>query len=73
MTLQIWPIEPIEGDARILPLWVEAWTGTKLQGCEVQGLAAEERKTRCGQLKTAIEQGAKAPPSKWLDHLLAQP
>ena len=69
----VWPLDPIEGNARILPLWVEAYTGTEFQGGAVQGLAAEEWKTRCRQLKTAIEQGAKAPPSKWLDELLAQP
>ena len=62
-TVQVWPLDPIEGNARILPLWVEACTGTEFQGGAVQGLAAEEWKTRCRQLKTAIEQGAKAPPS----------
>ena len=73
-TARVWPLDPIEGNAGILPLWVEAYTGTELlQGGAVQGLAAEEWKTRCRQLKTAIEQGAKAPPSKWLDELLAQP
>jgi len=74
MTALIWPLDPIEGNAGILPLWVEAYTGTELlQGGAVQGLSVEEWKTRCRQLKTAIEQGAKAPPSKWLDELLAQP
>jgi len=73
MTALIWPLDPIEGNASILPLWVEAYTGTEFQGGTVQGLAVEEWKTRCRQLKTAIEQGAKAPPSKWLDELLAQP
>ena len=73
-TARVWPLDPIEGNAGILPLWVEAYTGTELlPGGAVQGLTAEEWKTRCRQLKTAIEQGAKAPPSKWLDELLAQP
>jgi len=72
-TARVWPLDPIEANAGILPLWVEAYTGTEFQGGAVQGLAAEEWKTRCRQLKTAIEQGAKAPPSKWLDELLAQP
>jgi len=72
-TAQVWPLDPIEGNARILPLWVEAYTGTEFQGGAVQGLTSEEWKTRCRQLKTAIEQGAKAPPSTWLDELLAQP
>ena len=73
-TARVWPLDPIEGNAGILPLWVEAYTGTELlPGGAVQGLAVEEWKTRCRQLKTAIEQGAKAPPSKWLDELLAQP
>src|SRR5271166_2544236 len=66
MTALIWPLDPIEGNAGILSLWAEAYTGTELlQGGAVQGLAAEEWKTRCRQLKTAIEHGAKAPPSKW--------
>ena len=74
MTARVWPLDPIEGNAVILPLWVKAYTGTELLPSGVfQCLAAEEWKTRCGQLKTAIEQGAKAPPSKWLDELLAQP
>ena len=73
-TARVWPLAPIEGNAGILPLWVEAYTGTELlPGAGVQDLAAEEWKTRCRQLKTAIEQGAKAPPSKWLGELLAQP
>ncbi len=72
-TAQVWPLNPIEGNAGILPLWVKAYTGTELQGGAVQGLTSEEWKTRCRQLKTAIEKGAKAPPSKWLDELLARP
>ena len=73
-TAWVWPLDPIEGNAAILPLWVEAYTGTELlPGGGVQGLAVKEWKTRCRQLKTAIEQGAKAPPSKWLDELLARP
>ena len=73
-TARVWPLDPIEGNAGILPLWVEAYTGTELlPSGAVQSLSVEEWKTRCRQLKTAIEQGAKAPPSKWLDELLAQP
>ena len=73
-TAQVWPLDPIEGNAGILPLWVEAYTGTELlQGGAVQSLSVDEWKTRCRQLKTTIEQGAKAPPSKWLDELLARP
>ena len=72
-TAQVWPLDPIEGNAGILPLWVKAYTGTELQGGTFQYLAAEEWKTQCRKLKTEIERGAKAPPSKWLDQLLAQP
>ena len=72
-TARVWTLDPIEGSAGILPLWVEAYTCTELQEGVVQVLAVEEWKTRCRQLKTAIERGAKAPPSKWLDELLAQP
>ena len=72
-TARVWSLDPIEGNAGILPLWVEAYTGTEFQGGAARGLAVEEWKARCQQLKTAIEQGAKAPPSKWLDELLAQP
>jgi len=72
-TARVWPLDPIEGNASILPLWAEAYTGTEFQGGAVQSLTAEEWKTRCRQLKTEIEQGVKAPPSKWLDELLAQP
>ncbi|MGA8351153.1 MAG: hypothetical protein WB773_25400 [Isosphaeraceae bacterium] len=56
-----------------MPLWVKAYTGTELQGGTFQYLAAEEWKTQCRKLKTEIEREAKAPPSKWLDQLLAQP
>ena len=73
-TAQVWPLDPIEGNAAILPLWVKAYTGTELlKGGTFQFLAAQEWKTQCRKLKTEIEQGAKAPPSKWLDQLLAQP
>ena len=72
-TAQVWPLDPIEGNAGILPLWVKAYTGTELQGGTFQYLAAEEWKTQCRKLKTEIEREAKAPPSKWLDQLLAQP
>jgi WD40 repeat protein len=73
-TARVWLLYPIEGDAGILPTWVEAYTGTEyFQGGAVQVLTAEEWKNRGRQLKAAIQQGSKAPPSKWLDELLAQP
>jgi WD40 repeat protein len=73
-TARVWPMDSVEGDAGILPTWVEAYTGTEyLQGGAVQVLTAEEWKNRCRQLKAAIQPGSKAPPSKWLDELLAQP
>jgi WD40 repeat protein len=71
---RVWPMDSVEGDARILPIWVEVYTGTKLlQGGTVRVLTSEEWKNRCRQLKAAIQQGAKAPPSKWLDELLSEP
>ena len=73
-TARVWLLDPIEGNAAILPLWVEVYTGTELlPSGAVQSLSVEEWKTRCRQLKAAIQQGSKAPPSKWLDELLAQP
>src|SRR5271166_1909826 len=68
-TARVWPLDPIEGNAGILPLWVEAYTGTVFQGVQaytgtvfqggaVQNLAAAGWKDRCRRLKTAIEQGA---------------
>jgi WD40 repeat protein len=67
-------LESIKGDAGILPLWVEVYTGTEfLPGDFVQSLPAEEWNERRRRLKVAIKQGAKAPSSKWLDEVLAQP
>ena len=66
-TARVWPMDSDEGDAGILPIWVKAYTGTELQGGAIRSLTVEEWKGRCQQLKAAIQQGSKAPPSKWLD------
>jgi WD40 repeat protein len=73
-TARIWALNEVDGDAAILPLWVEAYTGTELPpGGLLWGLTAEAWEDRCRQLRHQIEQGARVPRSKWLDTLLARP
>jgi WD40 repeat protein len=66
-TASVWPLEPlIKGKAVTIPLWVQAFTGTELQGGVIRHLSDAEWKARCRELRAY---GTKAPPSRWLEGL----
>ncbi len=65
-TARVWPLEPLKGEAGTIPLWVQAYTGTELQGGIIRPLSVVEWKARCRELRAY---GTKAPPSPWLDGL----
>jgi len=65
-TARVWHLEPLKCEAETIPLWVQAYTGTELQGGTIRPLSDAEWKTRCRELRAY---GTKAPPSPWLDGL----
>ncbi len=65
-TVRVWPLEPLKGDARTIPLWVQAFTGTDFQAGTISPLSNAEWKQRCRELRA---HGDRAPPSPWLDGL----
>ena len=62
-TARVWRLAPLPGEAVTLPLWVEVFTGTELQGGGVRPVSAAEWQTRRQKL---LDYGSKAPPTPWL-------
>ena len=63
--MRVWPLAPLEGNAKTLSLWVEAYTGTELQAGTIRPLSDAEWKARSRATEGVRDEGPTVALARW--------